>query len=130
MKIFLEDRETNTFTRLDEVNSNYKTTLNENLNGIGRFYLYTIKGTLQVDENQLLESISMYKVDNYKLRITGLSQGKSEVAIYNLLGKVLLNTAFISDGLKDIVLPNLSIGVYLLKLKTQNGQITKKIILE
>ena len=39
IKVFLEDRLTNTFTRLDEDNANYKVTLTETLNGIGRFYL-------------------------------------------------------------------------------------------
>ena len=39
LKIYLEDRLTNTFTRLDENNSTYKVTLKEAINGVGRFYM-------------------------------------------------------------------------------------------
>ena len=35
LKVFLEDRLTNTFTPLEEINSVYKVTLTETLNGIG-----------------------------------------------------------------------------------------------
>ncbi len=37
IKVFLEDRLTNTFTRLEETNSEYRVTLTESLNGVGTF---------------------------------------------------------------------------------------------
>ena len=40
LKVFLEDRENNVFTRLDEAGSIYKFTLIEASNDIGRFYLH------------------------------------------------------------------------------------------
>ncbi|KGL61993.1 T9SS type A sorting domain-containing protein [Polaribacter sp. Hel1_85] len=130
IKIFLEDRITNTFTRLDEANSNYKVTPSENLNGIGRFYLHTTNSALSVDNNVALENVSIYKLDKSTLRIVGLSQEKTTVSIFNLLGKQVLNTSFTSNGVKNIDLPNLSKGVYLVQLKTNSGKLNKKIILE
>ena len=130
IKIFLEDRIINTFTRLDEANSNYKITPSENLSGIGRFYLHTTNSALSVDNNVALDNVSIYKLDKSTLRIVGLSQEKTSVSIFNLLGKQVLNTSFTSNGVKDINLPNLSKGVYLVQLKNNSGKLNKKIILE
>ena len=47
-----------------------------------------------------------------------------------MLGKQVKQTTFNSNGVKDISLPNLAAGVYLVKLKTVNGKLNKKIILE
>ncbi|MEO9570636.1 MAG: T9SS type A sorting domain-containing protein [Polaribacter sp.] len=130
IKIFLEDKITNTFTRLDEANSNYKVTPSENLNGIGRFYIHTTNSALSIDKNVALENVSIYKLDKSTLRIAGLSKEKTTVLIFNLLGKQVLNTSFIANSVKDIDLPNLSKGVYLVQLKTNSGKLNKKIILE
>ncbi len=130
LKIYLEDRLTNTYTRLDENNSNYSITLTENLNGIGRFYIYTASSALNIDKQLLLENISIYKLDNNSIRIAGLSQGKVSVELFNLIGKQVLNSSFTSNGVKDIILPKLSSGVYVVKLQTENGELNKKIILE
>lgn len=130
LKIFLEDRVTNTFTRLDEVNSTYKTTLATEENGIGRFYLHTTRGSLSVDKNITLENVSIYKLDNSILRIAGLTQSKSEVSIYNIIGKQVLQTSFYSNGVYDIALPSFAKGVYLVKLQTEFGKLNKKIIIE
>tara|TARA_R110001606_G_scaffold399261_1_gene582854 strand:- start:21674 stop:23737 length:2064 start_codon:yes stop_codon:yes gene_type:complete len=130
MKVFLEDKLANTYTRLDEVNSNYKVTLDEALNGIGRFYLHTAaKSTLNIKDISL-ESISIYKTNNETLRIVGLSQGKSTVKLFNILGKQMMNTSFISNGVQDISLPKLATGIYLIQLETEKGKLNKKIILE
>ena len=130
MKMFLEDRETNTFTRLDEANSNYKITLVNALNGIGRFYLHTTESSLSIDKNITLENVSVYKLNNTTLRIAGLNQEKAVVSIFNILGKQVLKTSFTSKGVKDIALPNLSKGVYLVKIQSDSGKLNKKIVLE
>jgi hypothetical protein len=41
-----------------------------------------------------------------------------------------MNTSFISNGLKDITLPNLAKGVYIVQLENDNSKLNKKIILE
>ncbi|MFK8059179.1 MAG: Ig-like domain-containing protein [Polaribacter sp.] len=130
LKVFIEDKKYNTFTRIDETNSNYKITLDAAQNGIGRFYLHTTGSALSIDTSVSLDNVSIYKVNNSTLRIAGLSQEKTHVSIFNLLGKRVFNSSFITESIKDISLPNLSNGVYLVQLKTKSGQLNKKIILE
>ncbi len=129
LKVFLEDRATNTFTRLDEANSNYKVTLAEDLYGIGRFYLHTKSSVLNTD-NFLLDNISIYKTDNSNLRIAGLQPGSVSVKLFNILGKQMMSSAFKSNGVQNISLPNLATGIYIVQLETESGTLNKKIILE
>jgi len=129
IKVFLEDKFTNTFTRLDEANSNYKVTLSESLNGIGRFYLHTKSSALSVDDENM-NGIYIYKTNNSNLRIVGLSQGKSTVKLFNVLGKQLLNTTFTSNSVHDISLPKLATGIYIIHLETETGKLNRKITLE
>ncbi|MFK8059139.1 MAG: leucine-rich repeat protein [Polaribacter sp.] len=130
IKVILEDKENNTFTRLDESNSDYTISLKENLNGIGRFYLHTTSAVLNVDDTISLQNISMYPIDNNVLRIAGLSKEKTQISIYTILGKEVVNTSFESNGVKDLELSNVSKGIYIVKLQTNRIQFTKKIILE
>lgn len=131
MKFFLEDRLTNTFTRIDTENENYKVVLDEETNGSGRFYMHVTSGkSLSVDANFSLNNISVFKTNNSNLRITGLPKGKASLTMYNMLGKSVKEIAFISNGVKGISLPKLAAGLYLVKLTTDNGKLNKKIILE
>jgi hypothetical protein len=129
IKVFLEDRFTNTFTHLDETNSEYKVTLTESLNGVGRFYLHTARNVLST-ENVLLNSIHLYKTDAATLKITGLPQGKTGFYLYNILGKEMMTVLFQSNGNEEISLSKLASGIYFVKIQTEKGAITKKIILE
>lgn len=114
IKLFLEDKYTNTYTRLDEATSTYKVTLTEAINGVGRFYLHTKSSVLSTNEVNL-DNISIYKTNNSTLRIVGLSEGPSKVKLFNILGKQILQTSFIATHIKEISLPKLAIGVYLVE---------------
>lgn len=129
IKVFLEDRETNTFARLDEANSNYKITPATTLNGIGRFYLHTSASALSLEDISL-ENVSIYKTNNSNIRIVGLINNKLDIKIFNLLGKQVLKTSLKSNGVSDVALPKLVTGVYIVQLQTNKGQLNKKIILE
>ncbi|MFY9241780.1 MAG: T9SS type A sorting domain-containing protein [Polaribacter sp.] len=128
INVFLEDREKNIFTNLKE--SNYKITLEQAASGIGRFYLHTSSKSALSTDNIALENVSIYKTDTKTLRIVGLQQGKANIKLYNVLGKQVMNSSFESNGVKDISLTNLAIGVYIIQLQTENGNLNKKIILE
>ena len=127
IKVYLEDRFTNTFTRLDEANTSYKIFLNDPLNGVGRFYMHTKSSNVLSADNVSLEPISIYKTDNYNLRILGLAQGKSNFKLLNMLGKQVLEIDFTSNGLKNISVPKLAAGIYIIQLKSKDLFITKKI---
>lgn len=129
IKVFLEDKVTNTFTRLDEVNSEYKITLTDAVNGVGRFYLYTTQSALSVKE-VALNGVHIFKPYASTIRLAGLPQGKTTVSLFNLLGKQIMTTSFEAKGVKDISLPKLATGIYFAKVQTETGKVSKKIILE
>jgi hypothetical protein len=128
IKVFLEDRSTNTFTRLDEVNSKYKVTLSEGASETGRFYIHTTSSVLNTTEITL-KNISIYKTNSSTLRIVGLSQGKSTFKLFDVLGKQVVHITFESDGVSDIILPKLSAGIYIVQLENEAGKLNKKIVL-
>lgn len=129
IKVFLEDRLTNTFRRLDEANSAYKVTLTETINGIGRFYIHTTSNVLS-REDAVLNSIRVFKTDASALRIIGLPKGSTSLYLYNIVGEEIITTVFISNGNKEISLSNLASGVYLAKIQTDKGATNKIIILK
>jgi hypothetical protein len=129
IKVILEDRVKNVFTNLDE--GDYEISLTEAADGVGRFYLHTSsKSALSVDDNLALNSISIFKTNASTLRIAGLQQGNATIKLYNILGKQVLNSAFFTSGVKDVALPKLATGVYVVQLQTVTGKLSKKIILE
>jgi hypothetical protein len=129
VKVFIEDRETSFFSDLGGNNSNYKVMLSKNLKGIGRFYLHTSRNSLNL-RDVVLQNISIYKTNKNTLRITGLTNGNSSFKLFTLLGKELISLSFESNGVKDISLPRLAIGVYFVQIQTNNGWIRKKVIFE
>ncbi|WP_298949878.1 T9SS type A sorting domain-containing protein [uncultured Polaribacter sp.] len=128
-KVYLEDRLNNTFTRLDEANAEYTTPVSETSTE-GRFYLHTSAKSVLSTDKELLNSVSIYKSNASTLKIVGLSQGKTSVKIYNVLGKKVMSSNFNANGVKEISLPKLSSGVYVVQLETEAGKLNKKIVLE
>ena len=129
IKVFLEDRVHNTFTRLDEANATYKVTLTDALDGVGRFYVHTTQSALSID-NVTLTGVSIFKANAATLRVTGLTQGKASISLFNVLGKQVMSTSFEATASKDISLPKLARGIYFVKVQTATGELSKKIILE
>jgi len=129
IKVFLEDKTTNTFTRLDEANSEYIVTLTEAENGIGRFYLHTKSSVLNTN-NINLNNISIYKTASSAIRIVGLPKGKSTFKLFNILGVPVKSTTFMANGVFDIELPRLPAEIYIVQLENEFGIVIKKIILE
>jgi len=126
--VYLEDKETNTFTNLSTGNYSFKSTEKEN--GIGRFYLHTSAKALSVDTNIHTENISMYKTSNLNIRIVGVPNGTVNFNLYDVLGKAVFNTKFAANNLNDVALPSIKPGVYVIRLETENGIKTTKIIIE
>tara|TARA_R110002049_G_scaffold993_2_gene7078 strand:+ start:12020 stop:13180 length:1161 start_codon:yes stop_codon:yes gene_type:complete len=85
-------------------------------------------GTLSV-ENVSLNNVSIYKANNSTLAINGLIQGKSNLKLFDMLGKQILNSSFTLNGVQNIPLPNLNTGIYIIRLETELGILNKKIIL-
>jgi len=114
---------------LDEENSNFKITFTEAVNNTGRFYLHTSSRSLSTAD-VFFDSVSIYKTDNSTLRITGLQNQDVSISLFNILGKKVMVTTFKANGLKDITLPKLATGIYVVQLTTENGNLNKKVIIE
>ena len=124
-KIFLEDRLTNAFTRLDEAGSEYTATLSEGTEG--RFFIHTKVSVLSA-ESQMLSGVSVFN-NGSTLHVVGLAQGAATVNLYNMLGKEVYQHSFVAKSVNNIDLPRLAKGVYIVKLHTTKGSLSKKIIL-
>jgi hypothetical protein len=128
--VYLEDRQEGVFTKLNEANTSYKVILNESINGAGRFFIHTTAKAILSTDDISLQGVSIFKSNNSTLKIAGLKNGNASVSIFNLLGKNVLKSTFQANGVKEISLPKLATGVYLVQLTTESGKLNKKIILE
>ena len=129
IKVFLEDRLANTFNELSD-NKTFKVNLSEALNDVGRFYLHTSSNALSIDDSVILENVSIYKTNASTLKIVGLPNGIANIKLINVLGKQLMNTSFNANGAKEISLPNLAAGIYIVQLETESSKLNKKIVLK
>ena len=129
INVFLEDKQENTFTRLDNT-SNFSTTLSTNLNGIGRFYLHTTSASLSTGNVLGNNPVSIFTTSRDNVRIVGVQSGTANVQMFNILGKQVLNTSFEGSGSNDINLPVLSSGVYIVQVKNESGTINKKVVIK
>jgi hypothetical protein len=126
--IYLEDKQNNTLTNLNT--TDYKITLKENLNGSGRFFLKTTTNVLSLDDTEL-SNINIYNSGNNNIRVTGLEESKDGViSVFNILGEQVLTHKFSSRNNLNITLPNLTKGIYIVKLDTKDKILNKKIILD
>ncbi|MHB0754800.1 T9SS type A sorting domain-containing protein [Polaribacter sp. M15] len=128
IKVYLEDRWNNTFNEISQ-STNFKVTLTESSKDVGRFYLHTSATALST-ETAALAHVDMYLINNSTLRIVGLSKAKSNLKMFNTLGKQVVNTPLTSNGLHDVHLPKLTTGIYIVQLENDKGILNKKIVLE
>jgi hypothetical protein len=130
INVYLEDQEDNSFTLLND-DSNFTTTLESDLNGIGRFYLHTTSESLSTSDDVLNNNnISIYISSKENLRIVGVQNVTANVKIYNILSKEVFNNSFKGTGVNDVPLPNLAEGIYVVRLSTDKEIINKKVIIQ
>jgi hypothetical protein len=125
VNVSLEDSVTGVFTNLSE--DTYTTTLKEAVNGVGQFYVHIASKTLNTN-NSNIENISVYKSSSNEITISGLNTDAT-FTMFSLLGKQVLQTKVATKGVHKVSLPDLSAGIYLIKLDSSLGSITKKIVL-
>ena len=130
INVYLEDKVANTVTLLSDTNATYKVTLSESLDGIGRFYIHTSATGVLGTDTIVLENVSVYATNNNTLRVVGLPSGNTNLKIFNILGKQMMQKSFSSNGVQDISLPKLATGMYIIQLETASGKLNKKIVLE
>lgn len=127
-QVYLEDRFLQTFTILD-ASSKYSITLTADLNGIGRYYLHTSSAALNTTSYDL-KPISIFTTDDNLLHIEGVTNEIGKLIIYDVTGRLVLQTSFSGNGNNTIQLPRLKRGMYLVQVHLAKGIITKKLILD
>ena len=127
-KIFLEDKETKSFTQLDVDNASYKITFTEDTNTTDRFNLHVTPQVLSVDEISS-NNLNIFLSQNRTLNIVGYNfSNKATLKVITLLGQEIISRTIKNN---TIQLPNtLKTGIYIVKLNSDSGSLTKKIILE
>ncbi len=127
--VYLEDTVKNTFTKISE--EAYEVTADEELDGIGRFFIYTTQNTMSTS-NFAANLIQIFKISNEELGIAGTENlGALTVTMYTVNGKELMLRS-LSEGLEhNVALPSsLSSGVYIIRVKSNYGVQTKKVIID
>ncbi|SDX53624.1 LamG-like jellyroll fold domain-containing protein [Flavobacterium degerlachei] len=99
-----------------------------------RFSLRFSEKTLNVDEFNLSEGISVYYTNNNKiLNIENnfIEETVDKIFLFNMLGQSIANWDVKERKQNNIQIPikNMPSGVYIVKLKTSNGDFSKKIII-
>ncbi|XMO88290.1 FG-GAP-like repeat-containing protein [Algibacter sp. AS12] len=99
------------------------------LNNNSQTLNFTAENTLRVDDSLLKNSINIYPNPvNNKLFVNSTNLQIQEAVIYDVLGKAIRNIEV--KGINMIDFSSINIGLYLLKLKTNQGTFTKRIIKE
>lgn len=126
-KVFLEDRLLKSFHQLNQQDASYKITFTENTNTTDRFYVH-ITPTVLATNNIALNNLDVFVSNKKTLSIKGLQNKKATVKVISILGKELVNKTIHTNKLE---LPKaLKTGLYIIKIESNNGSLTKKIILE
>jgi hypothetical protein len=125
--VYLEDKETGIFTLLSADKTGYSFTPKADINGFGRFFIHTVSKVLNTNENYFLAKINILLNDD-KLIFTNLPNGKNEVQIYSVLGKLVLKQNL--EGVSFISTKRLPKATYIVHLNTEKGSINQKIFIE
>ncbi|MCL7754672.1 T9SS type A sorting domain-containing protein [Polaribacter sp. Z022] len=130
VKIYLEDKKENVFKRIDETDASYKITLEEDINGVGRFFIHTSSKTLTVQNIETKPQFSLYQSNKGVVRILGVDSDDTVFKLISVLGKEMYATKLANKQSQEIVLPKLNAGIYIAQIKSKSEKISKKIILK
>lgn len=86
-----------------------------------------VKQQPKTQETSVIEGLNLYPnpVSNGKVYISTKNDLEKEVIIFDLLGKKVLQTMINS---RELNIPNISPGVYIIKINENNATATRKLI--
>ncbi|EDP70380.1 galactose oxidase-related protein [Flavobacteriales bacterium ALC-1] len=127
--VYLEDNVTNTVTLLNS--GDYTFTPNVDLSGTGRFYLRVSSTVLSVGNNEL-DYIQIYTTTNPKsLIIKGELNAETTVSLYDIQGRLVLNTAINHlDLINTVDISAIGTGVYFVKVFNDSQSKTQKLVIK
>jgi len=131
LNIYLEDTEDETITNL--LDENYVLTPTSDQGGVGRFFIHMSADTMS-NEEVSTSMLNAYKeIDANYITIEGLATQSNEtrVSLYNILGRKVLSTTLNNNmGTQIISTIEISAGIYVIKLESESGSLTKKLLIQ
>ena len=128
INVYLEDTKNRSFVNLTDKNALYQFTLENDFNNVGRFYIHTSSKVLDTN-NSIKNDIKVFSVDK-KLIIKNTNEENIDLKIYSILGKQILHQKVNLNLNPKISLSNFNTGVYLIKIKSDTIDFSKKIIID
>jgi hypothetical protein len=128
LKVYLEDRELEVFTLLNNEEEVYKFIPKETINGAGRFFLHTSSNVLSTVEETFADVLLFYS--DKKIHLKNLPVvTKAVITMYDLKGKEVLKQE-LNKNQETIAVTTLSSAIYLVKVATDKGIFEKKILVQ
>ena len=86
-----------------------------------------VKQQSKTQESSVIEGLNLYPnpVSNGKVYISTKNDSEKEIIIFDLLGKKVMQTVINS---RELNIPNISPGVYIIKINENNATATRKLI--
>jgi hypothetical protein len=89
----------------------------------------TVISSLNINDPER-DNVVIFISKRDKLHVFGVENlTAAKVQLFGISGKEIFTTSFVGQGINEIHLPNLSDGIYIVKLITLNGITNKKIII-
>ena len=126
-KVVLEDRTTETFTRLDD-GGVYTVVLNTASQGTGRFFLRTTQIVSAAPKDLSMELKVIALPQQELIQVYGAVSLPATAKVYDITGRLLLTKVLTGINQNDIPLTGAANGVYMLKVESKKTPVTKKIL--
>ena len=129
--VYLEDNQQGTMTLLNE--QDFELTPQDNLNGAGRFFVHLTSTSLSIEDDIETHLLNVYKSDiNNFITVEGTANQSNQInlRLYNILGKEVVSKTLANNiNTQTISTQGLATGIYVIKLKSGNTVLTKKLII-
>ena len=130
--VYLEDNQLGTMTLLNQ--QDFELIPEINLSEVGRFYLHLTQTTFSIEDETLTNHLNAYKLDSSNfITIEGLAfqSNQTNLRLYNILGQQVLQKTLANNSNRETVsTEGFATGVYVIKLKSENVIVTKKIVIK
>ena len=131
-EVYLEDRASGTFTRLDEPGSSYPVTLTAESKGTGRFYLHTRQGSTGIEGDPAGQFRVIPIPCEQKIHIFGsigsaTATASATATLYDLNGRVISSDALRNPDENEIRVKQIADGIYLLRIRSGSSSFSRKI---
>lgn len=126
IKVYLEDKVTGIFTELSD--TKFEVVLTEDISEVGRFYLHTSSKALSTTKTNIVTGVHVLKTGN-QLLVSGL-KSKGNMQLFSIRGKQVLKALVDAKVVNSIELPKLAKGVYIVRVNSVEGILSKKVMVD